>query len=205
MRRVVSAIGVVGLLATDANAALTITIEESGGDVVATASGSLDVRNLPRLADSLNTAALTYLAPNQWFYAVGVGYHNRYVVTWNTAQPLQSSPSVFHASLSSGYPVAVSNTAGTPGSFLLVPQGYISGNPISSSSTWAGASLASLNLTPGAYLFDYGIDTVTFNVMAPPLPSIDAARPVPALSAIGLLLGGIGIVGVGMSSMRFAC
>jgi len=39
---------------------------------------------------------------------------------------------------------------------LFVPFGYVSGSPLSSTSTWENASFASLGLTPRTYLKPFG-------------------------------------------------
>jgi len=39
---------------------------------------------------------------------------------------------------------------------LLVPRGYVSGAPLSSSATWNNATFASLGVTPGTYEWTWG-------------------------------------------------
>lgn len=186
-----------GLVGTNANAALTITIQESGADVVATASGSLDVSGLGNPSPNNYTGALAYTSPNQWLYAVGRSVTptpaDVYNVTWNTAQQLYPSAVSNLATSNSGPAVGVA-WASTAGQNLAVPPGYTSGTPITSSSTWSGATLASLSLTPGTYLFDYGTDTVTFRILA---SSPAGATPIPAVSTLSLLLGFISLAVLG--------
>ena len=72
--------------------------------------------------------------------------------------------------------------------FLDVPSGYISGNPLSSSSTWNGATLSSLGVTPGIYVWFWGTgtgdQTFTLDVVAPAVPDSG--------STFGLLLLALG-------------
>ncbi|RYF47320.1 MAG: IPTL-CTERM sorting domain-containing protein [Comamonadaceae bacterium] len=66
---------------------------------------------------------------------------------------------------------------------ILVPQGYLSGTPLSSTATWNGATIAGLGLTPGTYTWTWASDT--FRVI------IGAAAPasgIPTLSEWGLIL-----------------
>jgi hypothetical protein len=79
---------------------------------------------------------------------------------------------------------------------LIVPAGYISGNPLSDSATYDGATLASLGLTPGTYTWTWldssGLNTAgsfEIDVLAPTTP-LPAALP---LFATGI--GGLGLLG----------
>jgi hypothetical protein len=39
---------------------------------------------------------------------------------------------------------------------LGVPQGYVSGNPLSDTATWDSTTFASLGVTPGTYVWSWG-------------------------------------------------
>ena len=45
---------------------------------------------------------------------------------------------------------------GNFGAALLVPEGYVSGNALSSSATWNNATFASLGVIPGTYEWTWG-------------------------------------------------
>ena len=56
---------------------------------------------------------------------------------------------------------------------IFVPDGYVSGNPLSGSSFYQGGTLASIGLTPESYGFTIPSgDTVTVNITAIPEPTI---------------------------------
>jgi hypothetical protein len=77
---------------------------------------------------------------------------------------------------------------------LIFPAGYMSGAALSDSSTYLGATISSLGLTPGAYVINWGsgdhADTLTVDVAGPP------AVPEPstwAMMALGF--AGLGFLG----------
>ena len=59
----------------------------------------------------------------------------------------------FFANTSIGDIVAIQ---GFLGGFLFVPQGYVSGAPLSSSATWNNQTLDSLGVAPGTYGWSWG-------------------------------------------------
>jgi hypothetical protein len=78
-----------------------------------------------------------------------------------------------------------------------VPVGYTSGAAISSSATFAGQTLASLELTTGTYVFASSHDTVTLHV--------GAAAPVMAVpepAGWALMLMGFGLIGGAVRARR---
>lgn len=57
-------------------------------------------------------------------------------------------------------------------SYLALPLGYSSGDPLNSSTTYTGASFASLGLTPGTYTATWGsggtADSITLSIVPEP-------------------------------------
>jgi VPDSG-CTERM motif len=57
--------------------------------------------------------------------------------------------------------------------FLILPQGYLSGNALSDSSTYNNATFASLGVTPGTYEWMWGTganQNFTLKVVTTPVP-----------------------------------
>jgi hypothetical protein len=84
------------------------------------------------------------------------------------------------ASVTTGGPVGFESGAGDL-TALIFPAGYVSGAPLSDSSTYLGATISSLGLTPGAYVAGWGsgdhADSLTIDVVAPPrLPRLRPGR-----------------------------
>ncbi len=192
---------------SSASAAVTVVFEEVGGNVVATASGSLNTSGFGAPAGTTATGVLFYGAPDQWVYEIGAGSASSYTAPFSPAQTLHTMPfPVTAADTDSGGPVGVLDSPGFPaGPRLSVPSGYVSGSPINATATWNGASFASLSLVPGSYVFDYGDDSLTFIVrssgVGAPLPPLTVFS-VPALPLAGLVLAVLGLAGLAARRLR---
>ena len=172
-------IGVLGMSwLPAANAAYTITLSESGGDVVASASGSI---NLTALTLNNNANLRAYVEPSAPAIVVGPA-----ALTAATTYDGVAGPANFGAG---AFLVANSGTgsiAGLDHSSVIVPNGYVSGSAISGTATWTGATLASLGITPGTYTWTWGTgpdaDSLTLQVTAPITPPAGGVQGVPTLS-----------------------
>ncbi len=168
-------------LSSAANAAVTVNFSQVGSNVVATASGSLNLTGLTALSgyslDKGVNPAIAY---------VGVGS-----AASVTAYSGLTGPNTFGsgnytlASSVSGTGFALNATSfGSP--YAFVPIGYVSGSAISGTDTFLNQTFASLGLTAGQYVFSSRNDSVTINIGA-------GADPEPATWAMMLLgFGGIG-------------
>ncbi len=173
----------IGLSPQPSQAALIITMTEGAGDVVGNMSGSLNLAGLsnnssfndmPSSATN-NGSLLTRLrlgaAINQqiWSYPGATGTSD-----WRVAPlPFSEIQATAGSGGIAGIEVSATNV------FIGVPGGY-SGGPLTSTSTWAGQTFASLNMAPGSYVYTWPGDTLTVNIG----PVI-----IPEPSAIALLLG----------------
>jgi PEP-CTERM motif len=72
---------------------------------------------------------------------------------------------------------------------------YVSGSPLSETSTYLGATFASLGVTPGQYVYTWGsgdhADSFTINI---------GASPVPEPSTWAMML--IGFAGLGYAALK---
>jgi PEP-CTERM motif len=68
--------------------------------------------------------------------------------------------------------------------FIVVPQGYVSGDHLSGTSVYVGATFASLGITPGTYVWSWGsgsdLDSLTLDVT-------ESTPAVPEPASLGLL------------------
>lgn len=157
--------GALALLSVSAHAVYTIQIVETGGDVVATGSGSL---NMTAVSSMIGASQWAFIIPSAPWVTVGqtVGTGVDYYTMQNFVTPPNMG--------AGGFVTATSGSGGNVGvtpATVIVPLGYVSGTALpSSTSTWAGASLASLGLTPGSYTWSWGsgptADSVVVNVVA---------------------------------------
>ena len=70
---------------------------------------------------------------------------------------------------------------------MFVPVGFTSGGAIASTALFSGATLASLGLTAGSYVFRSANDTITVNIGAVPEP-MSWALMIAGFAAIGYTL-----------------
>ena len=171
--------------ASSAQAAVVITYSESGSDVVATGSGSLDTTALSGFVAFGN---IPRVDPDDVHISIGSGSFQRRSAASITGPPnIGFGTLAVNATSSTGNPMGIWTSLNR----ILMPSGYVSGAPLSGTSTWAGQSFASLGLTPGTYVYTYtgsngpATDTFTVNVGAPvPEPASAAFL---GLGALGLL------------------
>jgi hypothetical protein len=185
------------LPAAESLAGVTVTIEQSGADVVAEATGSIA---MPACISTVPAGSIPgtmdFATGSNFAYIVGQGAADLCSFNLTTAEPLHSAVFTAFADSNSGGPVGV-DVAG--GEVLVVPQNYISGTAITATSTWANQTLVDLELTPGSYVFDFGTDTITFVVGG----GAEAAA-VPIDTPVALVLFVLGLMVVGYRLARTA-
>jgi PEP-CTERM motif len=142
----------IGLSAQSAQAGYVVDLTQVGGNVVATGSGAIDLTGLHSDGSGTTTAGLIArdgqigtgpafpAFPAVDFY-LGIG-----------TAPSFGSGDFTLASSGSGDLVEISNLDGG----LAVPTGYVSDTPLSDTSTYDGATFASLGVTPGRYKWTWG-------------------------------------------------
>jgi PEP-CTERM motif len=192
------AAAVLGLgVSSQANAAYTVDISQVGPNVVATSGGTYnwEITGFLGFADPL----IVGIDPSTGYLGIGddgtagppTGYADYF---GPVSGPSSFGPGGFTAADStSGYTGGISGGAGE----VLVPPGY--GNSAYTTpgvTTWLNASIASLGLTPGTYVWTWGNtdirDTFTLNI----------AGSVPEPATWTMLLLGFGALGSAMRSRR---
>jgi hypothetical protein len=174
-----------------AEAKVVIDIVQSGDDVVATGSGALDLTDLTLAHTETGFGGVD---ANVAGIIVGSFPGATSLYTGLTGPVSFGTGDFFSSSSGSGDILGVVGNSGSV-PVIFVPDGYVSGSPLSGSSTYDGQTLASLGLTRGTYVYTWGsgadADSLTVNIGA-------AATPEPATWAMMLL----GFAGLGFAGHR---
>jgi hypothetical protein len=183
--------------APSAQAAYVVTFDEVGSDVVETGAGSLDLTDLSVGTFGFARDASVTPILGRFFSGVFTGANTSFADVGSFSPLAFGSGAFAAANITTGGPVGlVSGVGDFPA--LLFPLGYISGATLSDSSTYLDATISSLGLTPGAYVFGWGsgahADTFTIDVVASPPPAV----PEPSTWAMML----IGFAGLGYAAVR---
>ncbi len=153
----------------ETRASVIITIAESGSDVVATATGSVDTGGLT-LSSSIGNSASVWPS-----FALG---GNLFLGT-TVSSTLESFSGVFGpASYGTGSRTAANSSSGqlfgVATTRVYLGPGYVSKTPFTSTATWNSATLSTLGITPGTYTFTWGTggnaDSMVINAGAVPEP-----------------------------------
>jgi len=193
-----AALGIVvgcGRSVPPAEAAYVVSIEQVGSDVVGTGSGSIDFDALALYGDELDSSLIAAsggaliigpTTPTDDAYYSGVAGP---AIAFGTGGE-------FFADSGAGAIVGLGTFNLTSGGVVAVPLDYVSGAALgTSTATFAGATIASLGLTPGSYVWSWGsgatADTFTLDIVAG--AGVGAAVPEPATWAT-MLLGLAGLM-----------
>ncbi len=179
-------LAMVGLLASasSAHAAYTLYIYQSGADVVASGSGTVNTAGINLFG---NTGTFIDDArPNVGRVLIGAGISTQWQ---NISGPTSFGPGDrTQTSSNSGSVIGIVGV----NSSLRLPNNYVSGTVIQGSSTWSGQTLASLGMTVGTYTYTWGAgataDSFTLRIGTAPPPPVVTATSIPTLSEWGLIL-----------------
>ncbi|CAN7448283.1 IPTL-CTERM sorting domain-containing protein [Acidovorax sp. Leaf78] len=174
-------------------AAYTLTIAQSGPDVVATGNGSLNTSGATFAASVPSPA---FVIPNIGAALVGAAPASIYAIT-------TVGPADFGTGSSAGASSTTGDAAGfTAGAWIAVPGGYVSGAALTpSTTTWTGTTIAALGLTAGSYTWVWGagptFDSFTVVVAASATPT-----SIPTLSEWAVIGLSAGIALCGLARLR---
>jgi hypothetical protein len=168
------------MYSTFAHAAVTIDVVESGGDVVASASGSVNTTDLVR---NINWSSIGSFVRGSATGADGqiilAPFNSATAVasyTISTSVAFSTGPLIYASSGSGDRVGFLSISGSSPPDLIYLETDYVSNAPIFSTATWSGQSFADLGLITGTYVVTWGAganaDSLTLNigsVTPPPL------------------------------------
>jgi hypothetical protein len=173
-------------------------LEQVGQDVVGNGNGSIDLTDLTQTQSSLGIPAL--IIPSPGSVLIGPANSNAESLYSGITGPTSFGPGNLGITASSGNgdPVGILDSVSSSGSDFLalaVPDGYVSGNPLTDSMIFDNQTLAELGLTPGTYVWTWGSGaevgsgSFTLEIGQIPQAPLPAALPLFAtgLGALGLL------------------
>ena len=154
----------------DARAAIIARIEENGDGVLGSYSGSINLVGL-QLYSSNPVPSFGYQNVQANYGRFGIGGSTSFL----RYQGLLGPQAIGLASLQYIPTSITGDFAGVWGNIghIWVPVGYISGSPISGTSSWSGRTLASLGLSVGEYAWTWGSGSSSdkFTLLIVPEPS----------------------------------
>jgi hypothetical protein len=160
-----------GLAATPAEAGYVVTLEQVASNVVATGSGPIDLTGLASRGRVTDTTA--EIVPGVGDIATGPTFSlNDDLYTGFTGPTSFGSGGRTFADSGSGDSVGIANFSlliDVP--VVIVPPGYVSGSPLSDTSTYDNQTLNTLGATPGTYEWTWGSGVnQNFTVQVGPVP-----------------------------------
>jgi hypothetical protein len=170
-------------LSQPTRASVIINVTETGGGVDLAASGTLDLTGLTNFGFS---SAYPQVIPNQGYVIIGGGGGSVFTQIYRGL----SGPTTFGTggqTLRTSAPgdlISISNF----GQWLSVANGFVSGSAISGSTSFVGATIASLGMNPGTYTWSWSNDFVSLVVPGP--------NVIPLPMALPLLGTGLGLMGL---------
>jgi hypothetical protein len=147
LRLTLFAIAVMSLICVRPAEAYTVTLHQAGSNVVATGSGAI---NLTGLTFSSTQSGAPFINPSFPGIRVGAGAP---CDVWDGI----AGPTSFGSGGVTSGSIGIGDLAGLSTNELNVPQGYVSGTTLTTSSaTFNNATFASLGVTPGTYVWTWG-------------------------------------------------
>lgn len=159
---------------SSAQAAFVFDLVDSGGNLVLSGSGTIDLTGLHPTTSQHFGSSVAYVGATISPYKseVRMGIYRPF-------QPVHfygdiSGPASFGIGLGP-LGAAISGSGDSfgivGGSEIYVPQGYVSGTYLSGSTTWFDRTIAHIGATPGTYVWSLPNDTITLNVGVVPIPA----------------------------------
>jgi hypothetical protein len=179
-----------------AQAGYMVTLEQVGSNVVATGSGTINLTAL-NFTEPASTSSI--LEPGGATISTGANGQpgvGTAIDIYGLGSGLISGPKSFGsepntlANSGTGDMVGIDGLNGS----LAVPDGYVSGNSLSDTATYDNATIASVHVAPGTYVWVWGsgadADSFTLQIGPAAVPAPLIGHGLPVLLAVGGILFG---------------
>lgn len=177
-----------GLSVRPAQATYIVTLEQVGSNVVATGGGAIDLTGL--FFSNQLSPVFPALDPNHGEITTGQPGSPVDLYTGFTGPTTFGSESGTLATGGSGDFVGIVGKGFFGGAPLFfVPQGYVSGTPLSDSATYNNATFNSLGVTPGSYVWTWGTgpdQKFTLDAVGPAVPDTGSTLGLLSLALTGV-------------------
>jgi hypothetical protein len=164
----------------------SVTIVESGGNVVMSASGSLNINDLTLVNPSAGPFGNGGIGVDTATFLLGTNGLSGAQYSGFTTTPSDFGTGAGAVQTSASGDIFGVITFGAPPYLLTVPVGYTTGTAISGSQTFTGQTLSSMGLTIGTYTYTWGsganadsINVVIGGTPVTPTPTRTSATPTP--------------------------
>jgi VPDSG-CTERM motif len=184
---ILALVSLLGLGITQSASAYLVTLEEVGPNVVATGSGVLDFFHL-----NFNSfvPAQAQIDPSGGTILVGIDPNGPLedLYTGSITGPTSfGSGGLTNPSSGSGFLVGINGALDQ----IFLPEGVLNTQPLPGTSTYNGATFASLGVTPGTYVWTWGTGAnENFTLQIGPagaVPDAGSTLPLLSLASLGLV------------------
>jgi hypothetical protein len=138
-----------------ATGAFTVLIFESGSDVIMESTGTLNINGLTLIGADEGPISGNSITVNNATFISGVSAKYDKYSGFTTTPSNFGTGGSFGASSSTGGIFAM-DPFSLPTRALLLPTGYTTGTPLSSTQTFTGETFSSMGLVPGTYPYTWG-------------------------------------------------
>jgi hypothetical protein len=188
------------LIVSPSAQAYTVTLQQVGSNVVATGSGAMDLTGLTGPFPGQGSG-FGFIGPSSAIIETGPKGLTNFDSYGGFTGPMSFGGGIAGAPTNTGSGDLVGINNFSHNNTIDVPQGYISGTALSSSATWNNATFASLEVTPGTYVWKWGDGADQNFTLVIPVAGVPDSG-----SSLGLLfLSVLGLFGVSrFPSLRVA-
>jgi hypothetical protein len=162
------------LAAGSVQAAVVFTLVESGGNVVLSGTGSVDLTGLT--FDDEESGGSPFINPSISAFRAGdtdsLADYDVYAGALGPASIGTGSsyrPREFSTGSGDAFGFHIDNSRIDPAGMVNVPRGYVSGSSLTGTGVFTGHTFESLGVTTGTYVWSWASDSITLNVI--PIPA----------------------------------